>query len=432
MEEIVKKGYSVEFIRSKCTKCTKCVQKCNLIGINHLEVKGQGKERYLDFLKENPCVRCGQCTLVCPFGCMIEQKNIDEIKQLLQDKTKIKIVQCAPSVRTSINEIFKIEHSPLMEKKINTALRMLGFDKVFDVNFGADITSYVEANELLERIEHNEGLPMFTSCCPSWVNFVEKYKPELKQNLTTAMSPHIHSGMAYKTWWAERNGIDPKNIVVVSIMPCTSKKDEIEVYKKYKPVDYSITVREFGQLIKDNNIDFVNLEGSEADDLSKYSAGGVIYGKSGGVMESAIRVLKKKIENKQLEKLEFKSVEEIDYSFKEAEIEVDNKKLKVAVIHTPKNIKKFIDSGKYKEYVYIEVMNCNGGCINGGGQPLLPPKPGSEDDLIEKRKSVLNSLNDSIEIKCALDNNNLIDYINWSENKNFKNDLFYRNFNGNN
>ena len=426
MEE--KKDFSIEFIRSKCTKCTKCVQKCHLIGIDHLEVKGQGKDRYLDFLKENPCVNCGQCTLVCPFGCMIEQKNIDEVKELLKDKSKIKIVQCAPSVRTSINEIFKLEHSPKMEKKINTALRLLGFDKIFDVNFGADITSYIEAGELLERIEHNENLPMFTSCCPSWVNFVARYRPELTKNLTTAMSPHIHSGMAYKTWWAEENNINPKNIVVISIMPCTSKKDEIKVYDKYNPVDYSITVREFGQLIKDANIDFANLEESEADDLAKYSAGGVIYGKSGGVMESALRVLKKQLENKQLDKLEFTAVQNKDYSFKEAEVEINNKKIKVAVIHTPKNIKKFIETGKYKEYTYIEVMNCNGGCINGGGQPLLPPKPGSEEDLIEKRRSVLNSLDNTTEIKCALDNSNLIDYINWTKDKNFKNDLFYRTF----
>ena len=426
MEE--KKGFSIEFIRSKCTKCTKCVQKCHLIGIDHLEVKGQGKDRYLDFLEENPCINCGQCTLVCPFNCMIEQKNVKEVKELLKDKNKIKIVQCAPSVRTSINEIFKLEHSPTMEKKINTALRMLGFDKIFDVNFGADITSYVEANELLERIEHNEHLPMFTSCCPSWVNFVAKYKPELTKNLTTAMSPHIHSGMAYKTWWAEENHIDPKNIVVVSIMPCTSKKDEIKIYNKYNPVDYSITVREFGQLIKDAGIDFASLEESEADNLAKYSGGAVIYGKSGGVMESALRVLKKKLENKVLPKLEFKEVKDDDYFFKEAEIELNGKKLKVAVIHTPKNIKKFIETGKYKEYTYIEVMNCNGGCINGGGQPLLPPKPGSEEDLIEKRRSVLNSLDNTTEIKCALDNSNLIDYINWAKDKNFKNDLFYRTF----
>ena len=242
------------------------------------------------------------------------------------------------------------------------------------------------------------------------------------------MSPHIHSGMAYKTWWAEENNIDPKNIVVVSIMPCTSKKDEIKAYNKYNPVDYSITVREFGQLIKDANIDFANLEESEADDLAKYSAGGVIYGKSGGVMESALRVLKKQLENKQLDKLEFTSIQENDYSFKEAEVELNNKKVKVAVIHTPKNIKKFIESGKYKEYTYIEVMNCNGGCLNGGGQPLLPPKPGSEEDLIEKRRSILNSLDSSTEIKCALDNSNLINYINWAKDKSFKNDLFYRVF----
>ena len=430
MQESIKKNFSIEFIKSKCTKCTKCVQKCALIGINHLQIKGEGKERYIDFDENNPCVNCGQCTLVCPFNCMIEQKN--DIKAILQDKTKIKIAQCAPSIRTSINEIFKLEHSPIMEKKINTALRLLGFDKIFDVNFGADITSYIEGNELLERLEHNEHLPMFTSCCPSWVNFVEKYEPNLIKNLTTAMSPHIHSAMAYKTWWAEKNGVKPEDIIVVSIMPCTSKKDEAKIYKKYNPVNYSITAREFGQLIKDAGIDFAELEGSEADDLSKYSGGAVIYGKSGGVMESALRVLKKKLENKELGRLEFKEVSEDDYVFKEAETELTGKKIKVAVIHTPKNIKKFIATGKYKEYTYIEVMNCNGGCINGGGQPLLPPKAGSEEILIEKRKSVLNSLDNSAKIRCALDNDELLNYIEWAGTKDFREKLFFRTFDDNN
>lgn len=426
--EIIKKNNSIEFNRAKCMKCTKCVQKCNAIGICHLTMKGEGKERYLDFNNENPCVNCGQCTVVCPFNSMVEQSVVDDVKKILEDKTKIKIVQCAPSVRTSINEIFKIEHSANIEKKINSCLKKLGFDKVFDVNFGADITSIIEAEELLERLEKNEHLPMFTSCCPSWVNFVKRYKPELLPNLTTSMSPHIHGGMAYKTWWAEQNNINPKDIVVVSIMPCTSKKDEIYEYNGMKAVDYSLTVREFGKLIKDANIDFANIEESETDQLGEYSGGAVIYGKSGGVMESALRVVKKELENEVLENVVFNEVNFEDITYRDAEVPVAGKKVKIAIIHTPKNVKKFIESGKYKEYQYIEVMNCNGGCINGGGQPLLPPKPTAEAELIEKRKAVLDELDKNKTKRCALDNVNVKEYIDWSKDKDFKNNLFYVKF----
>lgn len=428
MTDIIKKGNSIEFNKTKCMKCTKCVLKCNSIGIGHLCIKGEGKERYLDFNNDNPCVNCGQCTVVCPFNAMIEQNNIEEVKKILEDKSKIKIVQCAPSVRTSINEIFKIVHSTEIEKKLNTCFRLLGFDKIFDVNFGADITSIIEADELLERLEKQENLPMFTSCCPSWVNFVKKYKPELLSNLTTSMSPHIHSAIAYKTWWAEQNNLDPKDIIVVSIMPCTSKKDEIHNNYNMKTVDYSLTVRELGKLIKDKNIDFANLENGEADQLSDYSGSAVIYGKSGGVMESALRVIKKKLAGETLENIDFTDVHFEDINYKETEVILENNKIKVAIIHTPKNIKKFIESGKYKEYQYIEVMNCSGGCINGGGQPLLPLKPNSDIELIQKRKSVIDELDKNKTKRCALDNNDVIKYMEWANNKNFKNDLFYIDF----
>lgn len=428
MDNIIKKNNSIEFDKNKCIKCTKCVQKCNNIGICHLSIKGEEK-RYIDFNKENPCINCGQCTLVCPVNSMREQSNVDDVKKILEDKEKIIIAQCAPSVRTSINEIFKIEHSVNIEKKINTCLKLLGFNKVFDVNFGADITSIIEANELMERIKNNENLPMFTSCCPAWVKFVKTYKPELIDHLTTAMSPHIHSGMAYKTWWAEKEKIDPKNIIVVSIMPCTAKKDEIYIYNNIKAVDYVLTVREFGKLIKEKNIDFQTLKESEADSLSEYSGGAVIYGKSSGVMESALRVIKKKFENKKFDKLILNTIEENNTIIKEAKINIDNKELKIAVISSPKNIKSFLESEKYKEYHYVEFMNCKGGCINGGGQPLLPLKPNSEDDLIEKRKLILEKLDVNKQNKLnALDNKTLNEYLNWAKNKDFKKQLFYTNF----
>jgi iron-only hydrogenase group A len=419
---LILKDNSIEFDRSKCIKCTKCVQRCTSIGICHLEMKGEGKERYVDFNGDNPCVNCGQCTLVCPINSMREQSSINTIKTILSDKDKIKIVQCAPSVRTSINEIFKLEYDIEMEKKLNTCFRLLGFDKVFDVNFGADITSIIEAEELLERLEKNEHLPMFTSCCPSWVNFVNRYKPELINNLTTSMSPHIHAGLAYKTWWAEKEKINPKDIVVVSIMPCTSKKDEIYVYDDMKAVDHVLTVRELGKLLKEMNIELGNAEKSDGDSLAEYSGGAVIYGKSGGVMESALRIVKKKVDNEDFEKLILND----NINYKDAVVNVGGTDVKIAVLSCPKNFREFIDGGKYKEYHYIEIMNCNGGCINGGGQPLLPPKPGMEEEIIKKRKEVLQNIDVTKTTKRnAFDNESVKEYLAWANEKSFKNKLFY-------
>ena len=417
---------SVEFVADKCIKCTKCVIKCKSIGIEHICMKGAGKDRYIDFIDENPCTKCGQCTLVCPVASMIEKSNIDDVKNILKDKNKLVIVQSAPSVRTSINEIFKMDYNPNMERKLNTCYRLLGFDKIFDVNFGADITSFIEAEEFLERLDNKDSvLPMFTSCCPSWVNFVKLYKPEFLPNLTTAMSPHIHSGMAYKTWWAEQEGVDPKNITVVSIMPCTSKKEEIYEYNGFKAVDYVLTVRELAKLIVEKGIDFKNLEESDGDVLSKYSAGGAIYGKSGGVMESALRIIKRKIDNENLNNFTFKDVENDGVKFKEAVVSIGGKDIYVAVISSPKNFRGFIDKNIYKNYQYIEVMHCEGGCINGGGQPLLPPKPNSEYELIEKRKNVLNKIDIKLEKNNALDNNNLNEYVKWAKTKPFEHELFH-------
>jgi iron-only hydrogenase group A len=392
-------------------------------------MKGEGKERYIEFSEDNPCVNCGQCTLVCPVNSMRELSNVDDIKKLLEDTDKMKIIQYAPSVRTSINEIFKVDYGVNTEKKLNTCLKLLGFDKIFDVNFGADITSIIEAEELLERLEKNEHLPMFTSCCPSWVNFVKKYKPELLKNLTTSMSPNIHSGMAYKTWWAELEGIKPENISVVSIMPCTSKKDEIYTYNNMKAVDYVLTVRELGRLLRDKNVDFAAAEEEEADSLSEYSGGAVIYGKSGGVMESALRVAKEKVDGENFEKLNLTEVNGDNFVYRDTVISIGGIDLKVAVIANPKNFKNFIDSGKYKEYHYIEVMNCNGGCINGGGQPLLPPKASMEDEIIQKRREVLQNIDtNKIGKKNAFANENLKKYLGWAEDKSFREKLFYMKF----
>jgi NADH-quinone oxidoreductase subunit G len=400
------------------------VLRCKNLGISHLTVEGEGKDRRIEFRQENPCVRCGQCTLVCPAFSMREQTDLEKVKKMLDTGNKYLIVQCAPSVRASIGEIFKMEHDPSIEKKLNTALRILGFSKIFDVNFGADITSLVEAEELLERLKDGGVLPMFTSCCPSWVSFVRNYEPQLLANLTTAFSPHIHSGFAYRTWWAEKESLDPANMVIISIMPCTAKKDEIREFNGLRAVDCVLTVRELARLIIERGIDFANLEETEGDSLSHYSGGAVIYGKSGGVMESALRVIKKKVDNAVFENLVTEEAKTgTGESFRKAEINIGPETVKVAVISEPRNFRNFIRSGEYKNYHYVEIMNCSGGCIGGGGQPLLPTRPALEIELMQKRRDILQRIGSEKQKRNALENANATEYVDWVETKDLKHSL---------
>lgn len=417
-----KMSCSIEFDSNKCIKCTKCVQRCKNNCVNHLAIKGEGKEKYMEFSGENPCIYCGQCTLVCPINCIKEQSNIEDVKNVLKDTSKLVIVQSAPAVRTSIGEIFKIEHNVNIEKKLNTAYRLLGFNKIFDVNFGADITTIVEAEELIERLEHNENLPMFTACCPSWVEYAKKYHPELKNNLTTARSPAIHAGIAYKTWWAEKNNIDPKDIIVVSVMPCTSKKHEIDLESSkingLKAIDYVLTVRELGTLLKDLNIDLANLEESESDELGEYTGSAVIFGTSGGVAESALRTAYKKITGKEIENIDLHEVRTNEDGYKIANIDINGKNISIAIVAGAKNIEKILEELKENpnKYQYIEVMNCLGGCINGGGQPKLPLRASEEPILLEKRRNILYELDKNKEKRKSYENKYVIEYMNWLKN----------------
>ena len=304
---IHKLGSAAEFDPALCIACNKCVEACQMIGICHLRLEGRGSKTRVDFNPDpaNDCIYCGQCTAHCPVEAIREQSHLEQVVEALRDEDKIVIVQSAPSIRTSIGEGFGVEPGTDLTGELVTACRMLGFDRVFDVNMGADITTMVEAEELIKRLRHKwdfqEGKrkdppvkgPMFTSCCPGWVKFVEFYKSDFIPNLTVARSPQIHSGGAYKTWWAEKEGIDPKKIVVVSIMPCTSKKYEttFEHLKidGMKPVDFVLTTRELISLLKTRKIDLPRLEKGEVDREGMYSGAGAIYGASGGVMESALR-----------------------------------------------------------------------------------------------------------------------------------------------
>lgn len=410
---IHKMGDAAEFDPQACISCNKCVEMCQRIGVNFLCLKGKGSKTHLSF---NPdpkvdCVYCGQCTAHCPVAAVREQSHLTAVEKLLKNKEdKILIAQMAPSVRASIGEEFGLKPGTNLEGEMVTALRKLGFDYVFDVNMGADITTYVEATELAERIKNGGPLPMFTSCCPGWVKYAEFYHPEILPHLTKARSPQIHSGGAYKTWWAKKAGVNPKKIVIVSLMPCTSKKyeagfDKLKINGMY-PVDHVLTTRETGALLKKHKIDLPKLKKSKLDAPGTYSGAAAIYGASGGVMESALRSAYFFITGKELKKVEFKAVRGMK-GIKEAKIKFGKKTINVAVAYMAKNSHKIIEEVKKhpNKYHYIEMMACPGGCIGGGGQPY----PNSESIIWERIKA-LYKIDDKMKLRKAHLNPQVIDF----------------------
>jgi NADP-reducing hydrogenase subunit HndD len=398
-----KMGDAAEFDPRACISCNKCVEMCQKTGICFLRVEGKGAKSHLAYNKDPKidCIYCGQCTVHCPVAAVREQNQIEEVEKALKDKDKIVIAQMAPSIRVSIGEEFGLPPGTNMEGQMYTALRMLGFDKVFDVNMGADITTQVEAMELIERIKKGGPLPMFTSCCPGWVKFVEFYHPEMIPHLTTSRSPQIHSGGAYKTWWAKKEGINPKKIVVVSFMPCTSKKYEAK-FKKLRikgmyPVDYVLTTRETAELLRRHKINLPDIKPGSVDLYGEYSGAAAIYGASGGVMESALRSAHFFLTGEELKKVEFNAVRGIEY-IKEAKIKIGKKTLKVAVCAMAKNASELIRRLKKnpKLYDYIEVMSCPGGCIGGGGQPMP-----STERIVQERIKALYTIDDKMKMRSA-------------------------------
>ncbi len=378
---------------SKCILCGRCVVRCQEAhgnGILGFENRGfativapAGNRSF----KDSPCLLCGQCVNVCPTGALMQKSEIYKIDEAMAAGKHV-IVQTAPAVRASLGEEFGMKVGTPVTGKMVAALRRLGFDKVYDTNFGADLTIMEEANELLARIKNGGTLPMITSCSPGWVNYAEYYYGDCLDHLSSCKSPHEMEGAIIKSYYAEKNGIDPKDIFVVSIMPCTAKKYEKErpalVTNGLPDVDAVLTTRELGDLIKRSGINFAKLPDEEFDQdlVGTYTGAGVIFGVTGGVMEAALRTAYFALEGKEYGPVNFTEVRGFD-GVKEATFVLAGNEIKVAVAHGMKNAKPIMDdirAGK-SPYTFIEIMCCPGGCINGGGQSYVRPTLLPNEDL---------------------------------------------------
>src|SRR6056297_2318169 len=396
---------------SKCILCGRCVSTCRDIqGIGILDFTERGFETEIapafDFSMENvPCIYCGQCIQACPVAALREKSNIDEVWEVLDDPSKHVVVQTAPAVRASLGEEFSYPIGTRVTGKMVAALRRMGFDKVFDTNFTADLTIMEEGTEFLHRVQNGGNLPMITSCSPGWIRYCELYYPEFLDNLSTCKSPQQMFGAVAKSYYAKKAGIDPKDMVVISIMPCTSKKNEaarpeMEV-DRIRDVDYAITTRELGTMIKQSGIKFQNLKDEEFDKgMGEYSGAGVIFGATGGVMEAALRTVADILTGEKLEAIEYKAVRG-EERIREAEVQIGDLTVKAAVTHSAAGAKKIMEMIKAGEadYHFIEIMGCDGGCVNGGGQPHVSATNRVGIDIRLERAKALYGEDESLEIR---------------------------------
>lgn len=374
-------GPSIEFNSSKCIDCGNCVEACHNQAVNFLEVK-KSKDNLPEVTPSRDpkidCIYCGQCVAHCPVGAFEAVGEFEEVMTPIKDPGQTVVVQFAPAVRAAIGEAFDAPRDLDWEGKLIAGLRKLGVNYVFDVNVGADFTTFEESDECVECVkEGGEGLPILTSCCPAWVKYVEFNYPQLVGHLAKSRSPQIILGGLIKTYWALQQKLDPKKITVISIMPCTSKKYEVRrpelSIDGLAPVDNVLTTRELAFLFRRAGIDFAALEPEKCDDpFGEYSGAAVIYGASGGVMESAVRTAYFKMTGTELPGIDFKAVRGQN-GIKKAQVELpDGKKIKIVVVSGNGNAKKILDElvKDPHAYDYVEVMSCPGGCIGGGGQPL--------------------------------------------------------------
>lgn len=397
-------GPALQFDSSKCIDCGLCVDICKKEGVDFLEFKK--KKTFYEVVpscdKNKDCIYCGQCLTHCPVGAFEGVGEFEDVDKYINIKGKTVVFQFAPSIRATIGEEFGMKAGSVVTGQLIAAIKALGIKYVFDVSVGADVTTIEEADELIERMKTKKPMPMFTSCCPAWVKYVEFFRPDMIKHLTTVRSPQLIMGGLIKKYWAKEKGLSPKDIVVISIMPCVAKKYEIEraqvKIKGLKPVDQVLTTREFAYLLRKKKIDFKKLKpDNQKESFVNASGAGVIYGASGGVMESALRTAYKKITGKNLPRLDLKAVRGIE-GFKSAKVKVGKKELKVAVVSGISNAKKVLDdlAKDPQAYDYVEVMACFGGCIGGGGQPVPV-----NDQIRKQRSAGLYSIDKSKKIRVA-------------------------------
>ena len=384
----------------KCILCRRCVAACQAQHISVIGANARGFDTHIGSAFEKPldsvaCVSCGQCIVNCPTGAIYEKDDTAKVLEAINDPEKFVVVHTAPSIRVTLGECFGMHIGTNVQGKMVAALRRLGFDKVFDTDFGADLTIVEEANEFLGRVQNGGVLPMITSCSPGWIKYCEHYYPDMLDHLSSCKSPQQMSGAVIKTWYAKKMGIDPKDIVVVGIMPCTAKKFETKRENQsasgYLDVDYSLTTRELGRMIESAGIFFKHLPDEEFDNpLGDSTGAAVIFGATGGVMEAALRTAVEKLSGEELKSLDFTEVRGTE-GIKEASYTVNGMEIKVCVVSGLANANTIMEKVKNgtADYHFIEIMGCPGGCVNGGGQPIQHAVVRNFVDLRARRAAAL-------------------------------------------
>ena len=401
---------------NKCILCRRCVATCkNVQGIGAIDCINRGFESCISTVGDHSlndvnCTFCGQCIQSCPTGALHEKESLNEVWVKLKDPDAYVVVQTAPSIRVALGEEFGMDIGTNVEGKMITALKRLGFDKVFDTNTGADFTIMEEANEFVERFKAEDNLPMMTSCCPGWVRYIEENYPELLPHLSSCKSPHQMFGALIKSYYAKKENIDPSKIYVVSVMPCIAKKFERERPEMKNnglyDVDNVITTRELAKMIKQANINFEKLEDSKFDDpMGEATGAGAIFGTTGGVMEAALRTAQDLLTGKDLDRINFEAVRG-GKGIKKATVNIAGKEIKVVAASGLKNARKILEEIKQgkADYQFIEIMACPGGCIMGGGQPIKSSKIRSEVDVRKLRAESLYTIDEKSTIRKSHEN----------------------------
>lgn len=401
---------------NKCVLCRRCVATCKKVQkIGAIDVANRGFNSCVSTvdnlsLNDVNCTNCGQCIMSCPTGALREKDNTKDVWNLIKDEDKYVVVQTAPAVRAALGEEFGLPIGTNVTGKMVTALRRLGFDKVFDTNTGADFTIMEEANELIERLTKGGTLPMITSCSPGWVKYIEMNYPDQLAHVSSCKSPHQMFGALIKSYYADKIGVAPEKISVISVMPCIAKKFEANREQMnvngIKDVDYVITTRELARMIKQAGLDFVNLEDSNFDDpMGEATGAAAIFGTTGGVMEAALRTAYEKITGETLKEVNFEAVRGAD-GIKRATVKIGDKEVKAVVAHGLGNAQIVMDeirSGK-ADYQFVEIMACPGGCIMGGGQPIRSSKERATIDIRKLRADCLYSIDEKSTIRKSHEN----------------------------